>query len=188
MPEPLACLDAAYSDDAASAACGLFADWDAAAPLRILTLRQAAAAAYEPGAFYKRELPILLAVLNALERLPRLLIVDGYVWLDDQGRPGLGAMLHGALGKRIPVVGVAKTRFAGASAGLPVIRGGSRRPLYVSAVGLDAAEAAQGVQRMAGHHRIPTMLRLVDRAARAALSQGEAQVLGQRGSSVTRRP
>jgi deoxyribonuclease V len=174
-PEPLACVDAAYTDSAASAACVLFAKWDAAAPLRVLTTRQAAAAAYEPGAFYKRELPLLLAVLHELQHPPRLVIVDGYVWLGDTvgpgGSPGLGAMLYKALGECSPVVGVAKTRFAGASAGLPVIRGGSGRPLYVSAVGMAATEAARCVQSMHGHHRIPTLLRLVDRAARDMLLQ-----------------
>jgi deoxyribonuclease V len=176
-PEPLACVDAAYTERAASAACVLFAQWDAAAPLRVLTTRQAAAAAYEPGAFYKRELPLIVAVLNDLEHRPRLVIVDGYVWLDDAGgpggRPGLGAMLHRALGERIPVVGVAKTMFAGAAAGLPVVRGESERPLYVSAVGMEAMEAARCVQGMHGHHRIPTLLRLVDRAARDVLSQSD---------------
>ena len=170
MPEPFACLDAAYTDSAAGAACVLFAAWDATAPLRVVTTRQGAASDYEPGAFYKRELPLLLAVLDQLERLPGTLIIDGYVWLDSEGKPGLGAMLHRALAERISVIGIAKSRFAGASACLPVVRGSSLRPLYVSAVGMDAADAAKGVQSMHGRHRIPTLLRLVDRAARAAVS------------------
>src|SRR5262245_11083587 len=99
----LACLDAAYSDDAASAACVQFADWKAAAPLHVLTTRQGAAQAYEPGAFYKRELPLLLAVIQKLKSPPGTIIVDGYVWLNAEGRPGLGAMLHRALAERIPV-------------------------------------------------------------------------------------
>jgi deoxyribonuclease V len=168
MPAPLACLDAHYADSAASAACVLFAAWDAAEPLQVLTTRQGAAAAYEPGAFYKRELPILLAVLDRLGQPPGTVLVDGYVWLDG-GRPGLGARLHEALGGRIPVVGVAKTAFAGATAGIAVERGGSRRPLYVSAVGIDTAEAARGVQSMHGQHRIPTLLQLADRTARDTL-------------------
>jgi deoxyribonuclease V len=170
MSEPFACLDAAYNDSAASAACVLFPTWGAATPLRVLTTRQGAAPAYEPGAFYKRELPLLLAVLDQLERPPGTIIVDGYVWLDAAGRPGLGAMLHRALAERIPVVGVAKTAFAGADAGIPVVRGGSGRPLYVSAVGIDAEEAAKGVQSMHGRHRIPTLLQVADRAARDALT------------------
>jgi nucleotide-binding universal stress UspA family protein/deoxyinosine 3'endonuclease (endonuclease V) len=169
MTEPFACLDAHYTDSAASAACILFQAWDAPAPLQVLALRQDPAQAYEPGAFYKRELPLLLAVLDRLERPPGTVIVDGYVWLDDSGsRPGLGARLHRALGERIPVIGVAKTRFAGASAGIPVLRGGSGRPLYLTAAGIDPSEAARGVAAMHGDHRIPTLLQLADRTARDA--------------------
>jgi deoxyribonuclease V len=170
MRPPFACLDAAYSNSAAAAACVLFAAWDAAAPLHVLTARRAAAAAYEPGAFYKRELPLLLAVLEQLEHPPGILVVDGYAWLDGEARPGLGAMLYRELAERVPVVGVAKSAFAGASACIPVSRGGSRRPLFVSAAGMEAAAAAGGVQSMHGPHRIPTLLQLADHAARAALT------------------
>ena len=122
-----------------------------------------------PLAVHPGELPLLLAVLGGLERPPGTIIVDGYVWLDAGDRPGLGAMLYRALAERVAVVGIAKTGFAGATASIPVVRGGSRRPLHVSAAGIDAGEAANGVRRMHGRHRIPTMLRLADSAARAAL-------------------
>lgn len=170
MEGTLACLDAAYAEASASAACALFPTWEAAAPAEVLTWRQGAAAAYEPGAFYKRELPLLLAVLAQAEHPPATIVIDGYVWLDGQRRPGLGAILHEALERRIPVVGVAKTSFGDAASWcLPVVRGGSRRPLFVSAVVMGAEEAADGIRAMHGRHRIPTLLRLVDRAARAAL-------------------
>jgi deoxyribonuclease V len=64
---------------------------------------------------------------------------------------------------------VAKTSFGDASWCIPVVRGESQRPLFVSAVGMDAEEAAEGVHAMHGRHRIPTLLQLVDREARAAL-------------------
>src|SRR5215831_14465093 len=165
----IACLDAAYSDTSASGACALFSTWDAAKPVRVLTYRQGAAAAYQPGSFYKRELPILLAILKQLERPPATIIIDGYVWLDGDHRPGLGAILYGALAQRSRVVGVAKTSFGEVSWCIPVVRGNSRRPLLVSAVGMNVEEAAKGVQTMHGQHRLPTLLRLVDREARAAL-------------------
>jgi len=165
----IACLDAAYADAAASAACALFPAWEAATPARVLTWCQGAAAAYEPGAFYKRELPLLLAVLAQAEHPPATIVIDGYVWLDGERRPGLGAILHEALERRIPVIGVAKTSFGDASWCVPVARGGSRRPLFVSAVGMAAEDAVAGIRSMHGRHRIPTLLQLVDRAARAAL-------------------
>jgi deoxyribonuclease V len=170
MEGSLACLDAAYSETAAGAACALVPAWAAPAPAAVLTWRQGAAAAYEPGAFYKRELPLLLAVLEQLRRPPATIVIDGYVWLDGQRRPGLGAILHEAMGERIPVVGVAKTVFGDAASWcVPVVRGGSRRPLFVSAVGLCTEEAADGIRNMHGRHRIPTLLQLVDREARATL-------------------
>jgi deoxyribonuclease V len=166
----IACLDAAYTETAATAACALLPAWDCAKPADVLTWRQGAAAAYEPGAFYKRELPLLLAVLEQAKHQPAAVVVDGYVWLDGEKRPGLGALLYEALARSVPVVGVAKTSFGDAASWcIPVARGNSRRPLFVSAAGIGAEEAAQRVLAMHGRHRIPTLLRLVDRAARAAL-------------------
>jgi deoxyribonuclease V len=170
MYASIACLDAAYSNTSASAACALFPAWDAAIPAQVLTWCQGVAATYEPGLFYKRELPLLLAVVEQTKRPPAIIIIDGYVWLDDNRRPGLGGILYKALAERIPIIGVAKTKFGDASWCVTVVRGGSRRPLFVSAVGMDAQEAARGVHRMHGAHRIPSMLQLVDREARAALS------------------
>ena len=166
---PIACFDAAYSHASAGAACVLFSAWSDGAAQRTLIARQGAPAAYEPGSFYKRELPLLLAVLKKIERLPAMIIVDGYVWLDADQRPGLGAILHDTLAKRVPVIGVAKTVFGDASWCEPVLRGVSQRPLFVSAVGIGVDEAAKGVRAMHGPHRIPTLLKLVDRAARDAL-------------------
>src|SRR5262249_10560204 len=124
---PIACLDAAYSDASASAACILFSTWRAGTPLCTLTSRRGAPAAYEPGSFYKRELPLLLSVLEKVQRLPAVIIIDGYVWLDAHHRPGLGAILHETLTKKVPVVGVAKTVFGDAlSWCIPVVRGVSR--------------------------------------------------------------
>lgn len=50
--------------------------------------------------------------------------------------PGLGQHLYEALGCQVPVVGVAKTHFAGVA--VPVLR--SQNPLYVTSVSLPLAE------------------------------------------------
>ncbi|MCA2219533.1 hypothetical protein [Jidongwangia harbinensis] len=94
-----------------------------------------------------------------------LLVVDGYVDLDPDGRPGLGAHVHTEWG--VPVVGVAETAFRSATHAVEVRRGGAIRPLYVTARGLPVAEAGRLVERMAGAHRIPDALRRVDALARA---------------------
>src|SRR5215831_12722554 len=123
------------------------------------------AAAYLPGSFYERELPPLRAILAGLDDIG-LLVIDGYVDLDPAGRPGLGAYVHEELG--IPVIGVAKTRFAAATHAVPVLRGNAARPLYVTAAGLPAAEAAEMVRAMDGRFRLPDALRRVDALAATA--------------------
>ncbi|HSR83515.1 MAG TPA: endonuclease V [Streptosporangiaceae bacterium] len=120
-------------------------------------------AQYQPGAFFRRELPPLLTVIPARDELA-LIVVDGYVDLDAAGRPGLGAHVHAKLS--VPVIGVAKTRFRTATHASEVLRGGSSRPLYVTAVGLTIADAASLVGDMAGRHRVPDAIRLADRLAR----------------------
>lgn len=132
-------------------------------------MRTGPAEAYEPGAFYRRELPLLLAVLARLPAPPDVLVIDGFVWLDGAGRKGLGAHLHEETG--IPVIGVAKTGFHEAERfSLPVRRGASDRPLFVTAAGLDPAEAAAWIARMHGAHRLPTLLSRADALARATLA------------------
>ncbi|WP_432834875.1 endonuclease V [Dactylosporangium sp. CA-092794] len=122
-----------------------------------------AAAPYEPGAFYKRELPAIRAVLAGVAPLS-LLIVDGYVDLDPDGRPGLGAHVHAALG--LPVIGVAKTAFRTATHAVAVRRGGAEKPLYVTAAGLPLDTAVAYVREMSGPYRLPDALRRVDALAR----------------------
>ncbi len=120
---------------------------------------------YRPGAFYLRELPPIRAVLSGLSGLS-LVVVDGYADLDPGGRPGLGAYAHAEFG--IPVIGVAKTAFRTASHAVPVLRGTSVRPLFVTAAGMPRDEAADLVQRMAGQHRLPDAIRRADTLARTS--------------------
>lgn len=166
----IACVDAAYGPNSASAACVVAAGWASATTLREKWIRRSVQAEYEPGAFYKRELPLLLDALRAADPAPEIIIVDGYVWLDAHGRPGLGAHLHEALGGAHAVVGVAKTAFGDAAAwSAPVLRGRSARPLFVTAAGMDRDEAAECVRRMHGDNRLPTLIRRADFVARQAL-------------------
>lgn len=169
----IACLDVHYFGSSAAAACVRFAGWEAQEPAAERIQVVESIEPYQPGQFYRRELPCLLAVLEA-DPLPECAVVDGYVWLDGQGRAGLGAHLFEALERRVPVVGVAKTAFAGAAHAVAVLRPGSRRPLYVTAAGLNSQEAGRLVARMAGEHRIPTMLRRADSIARESARRIDA--------------
>lgn len=167
----LAALDVDYrADGSARAAVLAFDGWEVGVASVARVVRVDRAAAYEPGAFYQRELPCLLAAIDALEARPEVLLVDGHAWLRATDDPGLGAHLWRALaslGWSTAVVGVGKSAFAGGVA-RPVRRGASMRPLWVSAVGIDVEAACAGVARMHGEHRIPTLLAAVDRLARTA--------------------
>lgn len=163
----LACLDVDYRDGgAARAACLTFNGWTAAHPASSHAALVPEPPDYQPGAFYLRELPCLQAVL-ALVTVPLdVIVVDAYVTLDPAGRPGLGARLFDALGGAVIVVGVAKTRFATATHAVPVLRGASQSPLWITAAGMDVDTAAAHVRSMHGPHRVPSLLRAVDRLAR----------------------
>jgi deoxyribonuclease V len=168
----LASLDVDYRDEGAVAAGVMFGDWTDDRPSFETTILIDRVLPYEPGQFYRRELPCLLAVLETLDPQPEVIIIDGYVWLGDEGDPGLGAHLHRAIQGKGAVVGVAKTRFLKARVVEEIYRGASRSPLYVTSVGMDLSEAARQVRRMHGPHRIPTLLKRVDRLCRDHPFQG----------------
>lgn len=163
-----AALDVHYKGDKAKAVCVLFDDWKATSLHSVYSVETLAPAGYEPGGFYKRELPPLLEVLKAVNLAEvGTLIVDGYVYLNDAQRPGLGAHLYNALSQAIPVIGVAKRKFYNnEKTAVAVKRGSSGRPLFVTAVGTEADSAAFLIQNMAGEYRIPTLLKQLDALTR----------------------
>jgi deoxyribonuclease V len=172
-PTHIAFLDVTYALDAAGVACLLADTWTAATPaMEISRCLTCAPAEYVPGEFYKRELPLLLAVINDVALRPSMLVIDGYVWLGAKNEPGLGAYLFKALRGATPIVGIAKAPYRDDTWSERVYRGESCRPLYVTAAGFEATKAARLVSRMHGKNRIPTLLRQVDRLARAAAARG----------------
>lgn len=160
----LACVDVDYQADRGLAACVLFRGWADAqsAGEHLETITEVRP--YEPGKFYLRELPCLLAVLAKVQEPLEAVVVDGYVWLKDEQSPGLGGHLHAAL--KLPVIGVAKTCFLGATASKPILRGNSVKPLYVTAAGIDLEQAARNIASMHGAFRVPTLLKRVDQLCR----------------------
>jgi deoxyribonuclease V len=174
MPTDLSilCLDVAYGQTTAVAAGVLIDSWTSHIASDTIVLRvEKAAAGYVPGALHKRELPLLAAVIAQIARPIDVIVIDGYVWLSDQGTPGLGAHLSATVANTTPIIGVAKTQFHGDTWSVPVHRGESRRPLFVTSAGIDLAIAAECIRGMHGEHRIPTVLALADRAARDGLTK-----------------
>jgi deoxyribonuclease V len=159
-----AAFDVHYLEDGrASAAAVLFSDYGDPEPTAVYTEFLPEAARYIPGEFYRRELPGILALLKNFDQAPDEMIVDGYVMLGN--RPGLGHHLFSLFDGKIPVIGVAKSKFK-ESSGVEVFRGKSIRPLVVTSAGIDEQKAVERIRTMHGNHRIPTLLKRVDRLAR----------------------
>lgn len=169
LSDMYACLDVDYRPDATARAAALFfTAWIAAEATEERVKSIAAVQPYQPGQFYQRELPCLLAVLDGHLSGLQAIVIDGYVTLDAAGRPGLGQHLFEALGGQIPIIGVAKTAFQGSPHAVPAQRGGAQTPLYVTAAGMDVEDAADHIRQMHGPHRLPTLLKRVDRLCRDA--------------------
>ena len=161
-----ACVDVHYKIDCAKVACLTFDAWQSTVPKSKYTILIKHFEEYVPGQFYKRELPCIMRILDKVRESITVLVIDGYVWLDGQRTPGLGAHLYSALHGKVNIIGVAKTAFKGTSAAIKVFRGGSKRPLFVTSVGISPVRAASNIQKMYGIYRIPILLKLVDRLSR----------------------
>ena len=152
-----------FEDNSASAAVVLFSDYADSEPSASLAQILPKAADYMPGEFYRRELPCILSLLRQIKVSPDELIIDGYVMLGH--KHGLGQHLFKSLDEKIPVIGVAKSKFVGVKA-VEVYRGKGKKPLYITSAGMDLQEASEKIRTMHGAHRIPTLLKHVDLLAR----------------------
>ena len=163
----IAALDVHYFTEKANAAAVVFENWNSIEEVARYTAQEAVAAAYKPGQFYARELSPLLGVIARIQYKIDAYIVDGYCELSPENAPGLGAHLHEALGRSAIIVGVAKNRFRQSTHAIEVFRAKSKRPLFVTAIGIESETAARIIAAMPGNFRIPDMLKAVDRLSRA---------------------
>lgn len=164
--QPIAIVDVHYSGDSARAACIVAPEWGACDAAETRVSEISGVRPYVPGRFFERELPCIVDVLAKVTSRFGTIVIDGYVHLDEHGKPGLGGHLYVHYGGSHPVVGVAKSAFGQHPSARQVFRGGSKRPLFVTAEGVEAGEAARLVSAMHGAHRIPTLLGMADRIAR----------------------
>jgi deoxyribonuclease V len=158
-------FDTWYFDHRAKTVCLAFAEWAAAVPYKVYAEVSENVEEYVPGAFYRRELPCILGLWQRVEENDvEAVVIDGFVYLDDEGTPGLGGHLYAQLGGKVPVMGVAKSDFSTVQKNKrALLRGGSKRPLYITAIGMDLDRAADNIARMAGAFRMPTLLQQLDR-------------------------
>lgn len=160
----LLAVDVHYKEDYAKTVLLLFEDWTSDIPTEIIEITTAEVLDYEPGFFYKRELPCILEALQKVDLTTiDTIIIDGYVFVDDDFAHGLGGYLYEALDRKIPVVGIAKTKFQrNTSTAVEIFRGESKNPLFVSSIGVALDFAAQKTKAMHGNFRLPHLLKLMD--------------------------
>ncbi len=103
---------------------------------------------YQSGQFYKREMPCILKLLQQISEPYDIIIIDGYVYLDGKSQEGLGKYLYDNLQDKKPVIGIAKNKF--------------------HAITDDYAtpQALAMVQKLAGNHRLPNVITMVDHLSR----------------------
>ncbi len=160
-------VDVKYTGKHAAVAGVVFVDWRDDTPKMELVTFIEVPDAYQPGQFYKRELPCILKLIAENELHLECIIVDGFVFLDGSTRAGLGKHLYDALSGKVPVIGVAKNPFKGIGSEYQIFRGTSKKPLYVTAVGIDLKTAKEYIRSMHGKYRQPTLLKRVDHVTKA---------------------
>ena len=160
----IAAFDVQYFDGFAKVVGMVFQRWEDEFPYRLLEKIISPVEEYIPGAFFKREMPCVLGLLEDMSSYDiTCIVIDGYVHLDNEGKAGLGLHLWNALGQEIPVVGVAKRSFhQNVNLVKQVLRGNSSKPLFVTAVGIQLDVAADNITHMHGEFRMPTLLKIVD--------------------------
>ncbi len=167
----ICCLDVHYQNNKAKCAAVLIEDWQSKEPYKIYFDYTKCPSDYEAGAFYKRELPCLLYIIDKIETNYTTLLIDGYVWLEDGYSKGLGAHLFEALDQKYPIIGVAKNKLYNDKCSTEIYRGNSKHPLFITSVGIKNTDAPRLIQQMYGNFRIPDMLKKADQISRTGLSE-----------------
>ena len=171
-------VDSYYEGDTAYNVGVVFRDLKDSQPLEIIKTETHNLSPYIPGEFYKRELPGILSILEKIE-LPEFdtIILDGFYKLYDgkEIRPGLGMKLEEALGEHVhsdlSIWCIAKSDFIMTSEISELVRRGkeTKKPLYVQ-----ASRGLVGVlvKEMHGEHRIPTILKILDKETKKIRGKG----------------
>ena len=161
-------VDVHFEPGRAVAAGVAFDEWAAPEADRTYTCRIDQVEKLVRGELDLRALPCLLQLLREHALAPDVILIDGFVHQDAMETAGLGRHLYHALGSRTAIIGVARTPLPETPAQFEVFREAEARPLYVSCVGIDLGAAKARLRAMHGKRRVPTLLKLVARIAKAA--------------------
>jgi deoxyribonuclease V len=137
-------------------------DWSVTTPDEQYAVEIQDVGGYMPGRFYQRELKPLVEIIKKIQAPVKYFEIDAYCHLSDSKEPGLGQYLFQELPPNSVVIGVAKNRFQTTTHAFELHRGGSKRPFFITSIGIEYYQAADFIKSMAGDHRIPTLLKTVD--------------------------
>lgn len=157
-------FDTYYFDNKAKTVALTFKNWEDSIEQNIFSEVLENIEEYTSGEFYKRELPCILSLIKKInpEEI-ELIVIDGFVFLSDDNKKGLGAYLYESLNQKVPIIGVAKTDYISLNSNKRLLlRGESKNPLYITAIGIDLDKATSNIQLMHGEFRIPTLLKRLD--------------------------
>jgi len=158
--------DVQYAETTALAAGLLFTDWQSDIIENVILKNIDKIEPYQAGAFYKRELPCILALLEDIDIPLDAIVIDGYVTLGEEEKDGLGMHLYKTIGQSTPIIGVAKKAFIGTPESCQILRGKSQNPLYITSVGISLQASKRLILKMHGKNRLPTLLKKVDQLCR----------------------
>nr|WP_306465228.1 endonuclease V [Elizabethkingia sp. ASV34] len=163
LKEKILAIDVHYKENYAKTVGVLFR-WDSESPIDIKSVNIPEVEEYIPGQFYKRELPCIFKLLEQIDvKTLDIIIVDGHVYINNEREFGLGGHLYESLRETIPIIGVAKKSFYNTEeVTLPLYRGKSKNPLFISSIGINTAIAMKKVEQMKGKYRIPDILKILD--------------------------
>jgi deoxyribonuclease V len=176
--------DVHYQGEVGYCAAVIFEEWHSQSFSKDLVVKTEGVQPYRPGEFFKRELPCITAMLGSIDFGLSCIVVDGYVFLDGKSRPGLGKYLYDSLDCAVPIIGVAKSAFDGLCDDFAVLRGQSKRPLYVTSIGCSLDYAKNSIISMSGDFRIPSMLKHADQLCRSEANNCAEGTTSKLGSSA----
>ena len=154
-------------------AVGILFNWNDNALDTIIEANISPVEDYVSGEFYKRELPCVKAIIEQVDTGGlEAILIDGYVFIDNNLQLGLGGILWQYLEEKVPIIGVAKTSFfKNKNTIKEVIRGDCKNPLYISAIGYNIDTAAENIKAMHGQYRIPTLLKELDKLTKKEVTK-----------------
>lgn len=158
-------IDVQYKDSIGYVAGVMFSDWCDKSSLLEVTSILEDVSDYIPGQFYKRELPCILKLITEHNLMPEIIIIDGYVYLDEHEKSGIGKYLYDHFDKKIKIIGVAKNKYKGISDNFGILRGDSLKPLYVTST-INNELAKSNIKNMFGEFRQPLLIKRADQLCR----------------------